>query len=373
MLRILHVLGGLSLGGAETMVMNLYRKIDRTKIQFDFVIHTEEHQEYYDEVLSLGGKIYSFPPFNGKNVLKLKNIWNTFFESHREYKILHSHVRSYASLYIPIAKKYGLKTIIHSHSTSNGAGVASIVKRLMQYPLRFQADYLMACSNEAGRWLYGEKACLKPNYLFLPNAIDTEKYRYSKETAGEYRKKLGIENKFVIGHVGRFHEAKNHMFLLDVFAEVCAKRSDAMLLLVGDGNLREKIEEKIRALGLKNRVILTGNRRDVPQLLQAMDVFAFPSLWEGLPMTVVEAQAAGLPCFVSDRVTKDVDTSELIVRLPIDSPNEWADAILNSALKRSDAIPNIKRAGFDVNDAATHLAEFYCSIGGCDGKIYYET
>lgn len=362
MIRILHVLGGLERGGAETMVMNLYRNIDREKIQFDFIIHTTEKQAYYQEILDMGGRIYHFPAFNGKNMFYLKRKWTQFFAKHTKYKILHSHVRSYASLYIPIAKKYGLKTIIHSHNTSNGNGIASIAKWIMQYPLRYQADYLFACSNEAGRWLYGKKACQKRNYRFLPNAIDVKKFEISEHIASGYRNKLRLEGKLVLGHIGRFHHQKNHMFLLDIFAEVCKKRSDAVLLLIGDGDLRESIKDKVHSLKLDNHVILAGSRDDVPQLMQAMDLFVFPSLWEGLPVTVVEAQAAGLPCLISDNITTDVDLSKLVVRLPVDDIYVWVEAILNSEIKKLDVTSEIRRAGFDVKNSVENLTKFYYSI-----------
>lgn len=362
MIRVLHVLGGLDRGGAESMVMQLYRNIDRSTIQFDFIVHTPQKQAYYQEVLSLGGKIYHFPAFNGKNFFAMRKLWKRFFEQHPEYTIVHSHVRSYASVYMPIAKKCGRKTIIHSHSTSNGKSVISAVKYLLQYPLRFQADYLFACSTESGKWLYGSRALKKNNYVFLPNGIDIERYRYSKETANEYRAKLNLQNNFVIGHVGRFHEAKNHMFLLDIMAEVCHKRSDAMLLLVGDGPQREKIEEKIRKMDLEQRVILTGSRSDVPELMQAMDVFVFPSLWEGLPVTVVEAQASGLPCLVSDKITKDIDISDLVNRLSINSVSAWSDMLVKMDVARMDVQEQIRAAGFSVQDLAWFLRDFYIEL-----------
>ena len=344
------------------MVMNLYRNIDHNKIQFDFIIHTLEKQAYYQEIIDMGGRVYHFPAFNGKNIFLLKKKWAQFFTEHMEYKILHSHVRSYASLYIPIAKKYGLKTIIHSHSTSNGKGASAIIKKILQFPLRYQADYLMACSNEAGQWLYGKRACKSKNYIFLSNAIDIKKYRFSNKISIEYRKKMNLENKFVIGHVGRFHEAKNHGFLLDIFALVCKKRSDAILLLIGDGDLRESIKDKVHSLKLDNNVILAGSRDEVPQLLQAMDIFVFPSLWEGLPVTVVEAQAAGLPCLISDNITTDVDLSKLVMRLPINDPCVWAEAVLNTNTKRLDVTSEIRRAGFDVKNSVENLTKFYYSM-----------
>lgn len=372
MIRVLHVLGGLARGGAETMVMNLYRAVDRSKIQFDFIIHTDKRQDYYDEIIALGGRIYTIPKFDGKNIFKLRSIWKRFFKEHPEYKILHSHVRSYASIYIPIAKKYGVKTIIHSHSTNEGKGLNRLIKRIMEFPLRYQADYLMACSNEAGKWLYGAKACQKSNYIFIPNAIDTDKYLFSKETAENYRKIFGLQGKFVLGHVGRFHEAKNHAFLLEVFAKVLEKRADAILLLVGDGGLRSEIEHKIRELKIENQVILTGSREDVPQLLQAMDIFVFPSRWEGLPVTVVEAQAIGLPCLISEKITTDVDLSALVKRLPIDDSNKWCEAILETDTQKLNVIAEIKKAGFDVKDTAERLMEFYISIGENNVKIHNE-
>ena len=362
MIRVLHVLGGLDRGGAETMVMNLYRNIDRETVQFDFLIHTPDKQAYYEEILALGGKIYHFPAFNGQNLFLLKKLWDNFFRDHPEYKILHSHVRSYASIYFRVAKKYGVKLIIHSHSTSNGKGISSIVKSVFQYPLRYQADYLVACSSESGKWLYGKKACKKANYIFVPNGIDVERYCYSKKVALAYREQLNLNEKFVIGHVGRFHEAKNHMFLLHVFTGVCRVRSDAMLLLVGDGMLRGKIEKKVRDLGLDQRVILTGSRGDVPELLQAMDVFVFPSVWEGLPVTVVEAQAAGLPCLISDKITNDVDISDLVKRLPIDDPDVWVKMIVDININRKDVHENIKSAGFDVRAVVESLKILYTEL-----------
>lgn len=364
MVRILHVLGGLNRGGAESMVMNLYRAVDRTKIQFDFIVHTDTHQDYTDEILSLGGKIYSFPKYRVYNGLKLTRIWNNFFKEHPEYKILHSHVRSYASIYLPIAKKHGLTTIIHSHSTSNGKGLASIVKRILQSSLKRRADYLFACSEEAGEWLYGSEAIKKENYRMIPNAVDTAKFCYNEQVRREKRKELGIPDGVVVyGHVGRLHPAKNHMFLLDAFSETLKSRPDSILLIVGDGELRGDIEAKIRELGISDNVKMLGSRGDVADLLQAMDVFVFPSRWEGLPVTVVEAQAAGLPCLVSETVTRDVAVSHLVRYIPIDSGvDAWVREMLSLEFARDNVIDEIKNAGFDINAAAEKLTEFYSEL-----------
>ena len=367
MIRILHVLGGLNRGGAESMVMNLYRNVNREEIQFDFIVHTEAHQDYTDEILAMGGKIYSFPRFKGYNIATMKRTWNAFFVAHPEYKILHSHVRSYASLYIPIAKKHGLTTIIHSHSTSNGKGFASLVKRVLQSSLKRKADYLFACSEESGRWLYGDKAIHAPNYRMIPNAVDTEKFAFSEATRAEMRQALGVADDTVVyGHVGRLHPAKNHPFLLDTFYKIHQRQENSFLLIVGDGELRAEIEEKISTLGITDSVRMLGSRGDVAQLMQAMDVFLFPSRWEGLPVTVVEAQASGLPCYLSDTITRDVDTSPLVTYLPITSGADiWADTVLGSPNKRQTVTESIKSCGFDIQESAKNLSDFYLGVLSC--------
>ena len=371
MIRILHVLGGLDRGGAETMVMNLYRNIDKKLVQFDFIIHTKKKQAYYDEIVGLGGRIFHFPAFNGFNYFKMKKLWKQFFINHPEYKILHSHIRSYASLYLPIAKKAGLKTIIHSHSTSNGKGLSSVVKRIMQYPLRWQADYFFGCSKEAGAWLFGNKVVNGPKYHILQNAIDTELYKFNPETRKEYREKLGVEDKKTFIHVGRFHPAKNHLFLLNVFAEINKVDSNTVLLLAGDGELRSSIEEQIASLNLQNNVMLLGSRSDVPKLLQAADCFLFPSAWEGFGMVAVEAQAASLPCICSEVIPRSVKVTEQCVFLPTSNAQKWAEQALLWA-KRNDlsitpiqsVVEQVKNAGYDIKFSSKRMESFYLSILG---------
>lgn len=372
-IRVLHILNAMNRGGAESMVMNLYRAVDRSIIQFDFIVHSEKKGEFNDEIEQLGGKIYVCPKFKGHNIFQYKLWWETFFREHKEYRILHSHIRSCASLYIPVAKKHGLKTIIHSHSTSNGKGFKSLAKKILQYPLRYQADYLVACSKEAGEWLFGKAYLRRGKYMIIPNAVDVKKFSLNENVRNDYRKQLGVEGKIVFGNVGRFHESKNHMFLLDVFSEIHRRNGNTVLMLVGDGYLRSVIENRIHQLGLDNSVILTGTRSDVPNLMQAMDVFLFPSLWEGLPVTLVEAQAAGLPCLVSDRITTDADISNLIHRLSIDDVSKWADLAL-SPLVRHDVSKEIKASGFDIKDSAKFLTTFYQKIyeGNENGEVYHK-
>lgn len=361
MIRVLQMIGTLDVGGSQTMIMNLYRCIDRERIQFDFVLDHPEGLYFADEVKSLGGRIYTLAPFRGTNAGEVRRDWNNLLSTHPDYTVLHSHVRSYASLYLPVAKRHGLKTIIHSHNSSNGEGMAAVVKNALQRPLRDQADVLMACSTEAGEWLYGARACQSERFVFLPNAVDTARFAFDPEKRRAMRRELGLEGRLVIGHVGRFHTQKNHSFLLDVFARVHALCPRSALLLVGEGGLQRDMAEKAVALGVGEDVLMTGNRSDVPELLSAMDRFAFPSLFEGLPVTLIEAQAAGLPCLISDVITRDVDVSPLVTRLPLGDVELWAQELLRDR-KRQDVRGDIIRAGFDIQSSTRFLSDLYLRL-----------
>lgn len=363
--RILHMIGSLEIGGSQAMVMNLYEKIDRTRLQFDFIVDHPEQIYLAEKVKSLGGKVFFMPTFKGKNISEVKKAWNQFFKEHPEYKILHSHVRSYASIYLPIAKKYGLKTIIHSHSTSNGKGISSVVKAVMQYPLRFQADYYMACSDKAGKWLFGNNVINTNKYMMVPNAIDAGKFEFNQTMRDQVRHELGVDNKYIIGHVGRLTEPKNHDFLLDVFYELKAIRNDAVLLLVGDGDLRSSIENKIEKLGIKDSVVLVGNRSNTYDYYQAMDLFVFPSLWEGLGIVAIEAQAAGLNCVVSERIPEEINIGAGLVRILnlSDGAAAWANTIKDINVEhREGQLDKIKKAGFDISDNAKKIEKFYLGL-----------
>lgn len=361
MTRVLHMIGSLNIGGSQAMIMNLYRNIDREQIQFDFILDHPEQLYFAEEVKALGGKIYFVPEFVGTNLPGVRKAWHQFFKEHPEYKILHSHVRSYASVYLPIAKKHGLKTIIHSHSTSNGSGIASVAKKILQYPLRFQADYFMGCSEESGRWLFGEKIVNSDKYYLLKNAIDANAFRYNPEKRIECRKLLGIGDEKVFVHVGRFHPAKNHMFLLDVYSEIHRRNQKTILMLVGDGDLKEAIQTKIQELHLTDSVMMLGNRNDVPELLQVADCFLFPSLYEGLGIVAIEAQAAGLPCICSESVPRLVNVSDDCYFVPFDV-TQWVEVSANTRTTRMDMYQKIAEQGFDVKESAKWLMNFYQEI-----------
>lgn len=362
-IRVLQVLGGLNRGGAETMIMNLYRAMDKSNVQFDFVIHNANEDSYVKEIEAAGGKVYVFPQLSLKNLTSYKKHWRDFFVEHPEYKILHSHVRSYAVVFVRIAKRYGVKTIVHSHSTSNGSGLKALVKDVLQLPIRRESDYLFACSKISGEWLFGKKAVASPKYRMVKNAIDTDKYRVDPKIRSKYRTDLNINGKTVYGHIGRLSEPKNHKFLLQIFRVIVDNAPESVLLIIGEGPYRAQIETWIKELKLEQNAIMTGVRSDIPQLLSAMDVFLFPSLWEGLPVTVIEAQAAGLPCLVSDKITSEVAVTEAITYLPIDNGTEcWVKCAMSFSGKRYDVIEDVKRAGFDINDSAKNMTEFYRSI-----------
>lgn len=327
-IRVLQVLGGLNRGGAETMVMNLYRNIDRNKIQFDFIKHTESKCAYDDEIKELGGRIYSIPKYKVYNHFQYKKAWNNFFKKHPEYKIIHGHVRSTATIYLKIAKKYGLYAIAHSHSTSSGKGIKAIIKNMLQFRIRYITDYFMGCSKEANEWLYGKKIANSEKCIILHNAIDVEKYTYNEDIRNKLRKELNIkEDEMVVGNIGRFSYMKNHKFLIDIFEKLC-KTENCKLLLVGDGELKNDIQNIVKNKHLENKVIFTGVRSDVNEILQAMDIFVMPSIFEGLPVTLIEAQASGVPSLIANTITKEVDITPLIYRENLkNEPLIWTNKI----------------------------------------------
>ena len=361
-IRIVHNIASLHLGGSQAFVMNMYRNIDRSKVQFDFVVTPETKEGFYDEITNLGGKIFSCPRYKGTNHIQYNKWWDDFFNEHPEYKVIHGHVRSTASIYLKIAKRHGLVTIAHSHSTSNGNGISAIVKRIIQLPIRKQADYLFACSDKAGKWLYGEKAITQQNYYMIPNGVDLKRFEFDVNKRNQMRMTLGIKkDMMILGHIGRLSTPKNHKFLLNVFNKYHKINSNSKLLLVGDGELFDCIKEHIDKLNISDAVIMTGSKQNTEDYYQVMDIFVFPSLWEGLPVSVVEAQANGLQCLISDVITHDVDLTDLIQYLPLDE-ELWLGAIVEAHKKKRMGLTNenIQRLQpFDALTVANKLQEFY--------------
>ncbi len=362
-IRILHVIGYMDRGGAENMIMNLYRNIDRTKVQFDFVENEGKETAFDAEIRELGGRIYHCPRYRGKNHFAYTRWWHTFFKEHpNEYPIVHGHIGSTAAIYLSIAKKHGAFTIAHSHS----AGEGSVMYRMFSYPARFVADHFFACSKAAGISRYGKRVGMDGYRCnVLNNAVDAKKFAYSLEDRAQMRKELGIAEKaLVVGHTGRFVDVKNHTFLLDIFAALLKKEPNARLLLVGGGELQSQIEAKIQNLNLEEQVILAGIQNNVWDYYQAMDVFVFPSLYEGLPLTLVEAQASGLPCCISDTVPAEAGVTELAQFRPLDDGAQaWADWILERAKEpRQNMFNQIVRVGYEITDTANWLQNYYVEL-----------
>lgn len=358
MIRILHVVTYMGRGGLETMIMNYYRSIDRSRVQFDFLVHRDFEADYDKEIQELGGKIYRLPPLNpfGKEYLSKLN---AFFKEHNEYKIVHSHLDCMSAIPLKYAKLNGVPIrIAHSHSSNQTKDLKYPLKLYYKTKISKQANKLFACSEKAGIWMFGKNA----DFKVLNNAIDTEKYLFNIDTAQKIRNEFKIKkDTLVIGHVGRFENPKNHSFIIDIFAETLKKNSNSVLLLVGEGSLRKNIEEKVRSLDISDKVIFAGLRSDVNEILQAMDIFLFPSLYEGLPVSIVEAQAAGLPCLISDKVPIECKKTDLVYQMNLsDSSNKWAKKIEElSKLNRRNTHREIKKSGFDIKANAEKLEKFY--------------
>lgn len=356
LIRVLHIVTYMGRGGLETMIMNYYRNMDRSKVQFDVLTHRQERYDFDDEIEALGGKIYHMPKLNPWSHRYIKAL-EKFFEQHSEYKIVHSHIDCMSAVPLMIARNAGVPVrIAHGHSNNQDKDFKYLLKLYYKRKIPRCATSLFACSTEAGRWMFG-----KQNFFVLPNAIDTKQYIYNAEKRYKVRKELGLDDALVIGHVGRFSKVKNHEFLVDIFHEVYMQRNNVKLLLVGDGEKMQEVKEKVMRLQLSNIVIFTGTRSDVADVLQAMDVFVLPSLYEGLSIATLEAQASGLPCLISDRVSVECKKTSLVNQLGLNEPaTVWAKRILEVVdTERRDTSSEIAYAGFDIQDNAQKLQNFY--------------
>ena len=323
-IRVLCVFSRLDRGGAETMCMNLYRHMDRSKVQFDFVKHTPDKGLFEDEIVCLGGRVFEAPRFVGKNYFSYEKWWNNHFASHPEHRIVHGHFFTISPIYFRFAKRNGCTTIAHSHCTKDiKTSIKAYAKKLILKRIEKHSDYCLSCSKLAGEWLFRKKP-----FSVLKNAIDTEKFSFSEEERERQRKKLGISGETLLcGTVGRFDYQKNPFGLIDIYKKVKESIPNSQLLWIGDGSLRPQIERKIAEAGLSESVILTGVRNDVNHLMQAMDVFLLPSFFEGLPVVAIEAQAAGLPSLLSDTISEEVAITDLCKLLPLDRLDLWLEAI----------------------------------------------
>lgn len=356
MIRVLQIVTYMGRGGLETMIMNYYRNIDRNKVQFDFLVHRQEEADYDKEIVALGGKIYHMPMLNPFSKSYF-NALDLFFKEHK-YDIVHCHLDCMSAYPLKIAKKNGVRVrIAHSHNKSQDKNLKYPIKLYSKRLIPKYATHLLSCGKEAGDWMFNGKP-----YTILNNAIDAQSYRFDKQIREEMREQLGFNQEdFVIGHVGRFNPQKNHNFIIDVFNFVHKKNTAAKLVLVGTGDGQKAIKEKVESLALSDSVLFLGNRTDVNKILQAMDVFLFPSLYEGLPLSIIEAQAAGLPCVISDNVPPECIVTDLIEAASLDDALAKWEIVIKSqkSVKRKDTYELIKKSGFDVKSNVLVLEKMY--------------
>lgn len=362
-IRIAQIMGKWVGGGVEAVVMNYYRNIDRNKIQFDFICDDDSTCIPKEEIENLGGKVILIPPY--QKVLKYhKELKKVLKEG--QYKIVHSHINALSVFSLWAAKSAKVPVrIAHSHSTSNKKEwKKTLLKNVLRpFSKLFATDYF-CCSELAGRWLFGNKTYNQGKVYLLNNAIDVEKFKYNEKARKQKRKELNIkDNELVIGHIGRFVKQKNHEFLIDIFNEIHNQNKNTILLLAGDGPLKEEIQNKVKELGLEKNVQFLGQRNDANELYQAMDLFLFPSLYEGLGMVLIEAQCAGLPCVASTEVPQIAKISKEIDFLPLTKDiTLWSKACIEK-LKNSNRInKKIKMKQYDIINESKKLEKKYRNL-----------
>lgn len=371
-LYVLVLITVMDRAGAETIMMNYLRNIDREKIQMDFLINRPDRADYEDEIKVLGSKVYHMCSLYPGKFVKYKKEFRKFLEKHPEYQIIHSHLEERSCLALKIAKDMGVPVrIVHAHSIPKHFNIKLPVRLYFRRKLKGTYTNQFACSEEPAKWLYGTTE----NVTFMRNAIDTGRFSFDEKIKKSVRKKLEIsDDTLVIGHVGRFTYEKNQSFLIDIFNNVNKQHPSSKLLLIGGGKPKEEIEtkeaikKKVRELGLQDKVSFLGIRDDVDELMQAMDMLVMPSTSEGFPVTLVEAQAAGVKCLVSDVITSKCNITDEIQFMSLDSDaEEWANKVLSFSKTKSDKIEmnkRIKQAGYDIKENAKWLENFYESVGG---------
>ena len=355
-------------GGTETFLMNYYRKINREHIQFDFLTN-KEHIAFEDEIRQLGGKIYKvLSPKAG--YIKYKKSIRNFFEIHaKEYLAIWMNTSILINLdYLKYAKKYGIKSrILHSHTSRNFKGPLFGFLHFINKKIsvkKYATDY-WACATAAGKWFYTEDLLRTDSFCVISNAIDVDKYKYNESIRQLYREQLDLGDAFVLGTVGRLIPLKNHSFMIDILAEILKKRENSCLVLVGDGELFDALKEKANHMGIADKVKLLGSRQDVPQILQTKDVFLLPSEFEGLPLSLLEAQAAGLVCYASDVITDEVKVTSEVNYLPLESgAKKWADTILEKTnnVDRIQLYEEVKQSRFDIIGATRDLEQKFLKM-----------
>ncbi|WP_026659665.1 glycosyltransferase family 1 protein [Butyrivibrio sp. AC2005] len=368
MIRVLHSVSNMDRAGIETMLMNYYRHIDRNKVQFDFLCNKKKAGAYDSEVESLGGRIFRSPGLNPIKIPVYMKYMKNLFKEHPEYTIVEAHNGAFGVYALHGAKISGIPTrIFHAHGAAITKDWKLPLKKICMMFLPINMTHHYTCGIAAAKCYFGNEIVEKGDYEFIPNAIEVERFIFDKNIRDRIRKENGLEDKHVLGHVGRFMAQKNHAFILDVFAELVKKDDNAVLVLLGDGELMDTIKSKAAALGVDEKVIFVGNVGNANEWYQAFDSFILPSVWEGLPVVGVEAQASDLPCIFSDAITREIGFSDEAKFISTNaSLDVWTNAIMQAFKKteRIDKTDLIRNNNYDIKTEAIKLQERYLRLAG---------
>ena len=362
MKRLLCIVSAMNAGGAETFLMKIYRGLDKEKYQMDFCVNSNENF-YAEEIKKLGGKIYVIP-LKSKNPIKFFKAMKKVVNENKYEYVLRISCHSLSVIDLLAAKSGGAKHLImRSSNASSGCRAKEFLHKTFQFLPKSIPDIKLAPSKLAAEYTFGKKQVENGQVTILNNGLDIKLFKFNNEIREKYRKELNIEDKFVIGHVGRFNEQKNHNFLIQIFNEIKKKQDNAILLLIGQGELENKVKQQVHEYGLDDSVVFLGVRKDIPNLLFSMDLFLFPSFFEGMPNTVIEAQTTGLPCLISDSITAEAEVTKLVHFESLNkSADEWAEALLNISKEkvfsnRECAAEKMKEKGYDINDCIKKFEE----------------
>ena len=362
-IRVLHILHSINRGGAENAIMNYYRHVDIEKVQFDFLLTEQAKCQFEDEIDEMGGRVFRVPLMTMKNPFPYLRGVKDFLTSHPEYKIVHSHTSSKSYFPLSVAKRVGVPVrISHSHGSRSESGLRGRIRDSLKPLLRKVATHFFACGHDPAVWLYGEKMLDEGKVMIFPNVIETERFVFDNQMRESVRGSLGIKDStVVIGCTARFHPVKNHSFLISMFNEFHKSVKDSILLLVGDGELRDDVEKQINTFGITDFVRFAGIVSNVEDYEQAMDFFLLPSFFEGLPLSLIEAQVSGLRCYTSEGVPREADITGLVSFLPLEKgPGFWAETIAKEiGYERRSRVEDICRAGYDAETSAIKLEQFY--------------
>lgn len=358
-IRVLHILQRMEMAGVQALLMNIYRNIDRKKVQFDFLVHYKTPQFFDEEIEKMGGKIYRLSVREDYKFIKYCKELDNFFSEHKEYKIVHGHMHSLGFIYLHFAKKYNIPVrIAHSHTNNTQKDLKLPLKLILNRLYEKNATELFACSKAAGEYMFKNK-----NFTVINNAIDSKKFAFDANKRKQKRRELNISNNFVVGCVGRFEIQKNQKFSVNVFSELIKEKENAVLLFIGSGSMEKEVKQMVSNMNLEEKVLFLGNRDDMPELFQAMDVFLFPSLFEGLGIVAVEAQASGTPVVCTDTLPEEINVSPLIYRVSLNEKMEkWKRIILstqNNNYIHKDISKFIRNNNYDIAVVAKQLEDFY--------------